>query len=188
MGGFHAYVNLNTYPSLSSNTETLCLHLLMPIHNVILLTLLHPFCHLINKLKKNPNLINKKFLKYEPTNHNPFRFSSLSKNYSMCIQHFQKTGETDGFLLSTLGINGRLPYTSKYLLCGLLFLVLLEWVHLITYGHYLWPKFLCWHKLKWCGKGKKQTYLWMCQVIWSTLPSSHYYMNSEERLLLFSGF
>lgn len=59
------------------------------------------------------------------------------KIISMCIQHFQKTGETDGFLLSTLGINGRLPYTSKYLLCSLLFLVLLEGVHLITYGRYL---------------------------------------------------
>lgn len=49
------------------------------------------------------------------------------KIISMCIQHFQKTGETDGFLLNTLRINdGRLLWTSKYLLCSLIFLVLLE--------------------------------------------------------------
>lgn len=70
----------------------------------------------------------------------------------MCIQHFQKTGKTDGFLLNTLGINdGRLLYASKYL-CSLLFLVLLEWLHPTTYGHYLWPEFHCRCKLQWCGK------------------------------------
>lgn len=58
----------------------------------------------------------------------------------MCVQRFQKTGETDGFLLNTLGISdGRLLYTSKYLLGSLLFIVLLEWVHPTTYGHYLYP-------------------------------------------------
>lgn len=83
-----------------------------------------PFLSFNKQILKKPNDINKKFLKYESTNHNSFRLSSLLKKIiSMCIQHFQKTGETDGFLLNTLGINdGRLLYTSTYLFCSLLFI------------------------------------------------------------------
>lgn len=160
MGGFHAHVNANTHPSLSSNSETLSGPLSLSPDACSQCNTTHnagPLLSFNKQIYKKPNSINKKLLKYEPTNHNSFRLSPLSKIISMCIQLFQKTGETDGFLLNTLGVNGRLLYTSKYLLCNLVFLVLLEWVHPTTYGHYLWPEFLCWHKLQCCAEGNKQT-------------------------------
>lgn len=92
MGGFHAYVNANTYTSLSSSSETLSgpLSLSSGAHSQCSAT--HsagPFLS-FNKLKKTPNSINKKLLKYEPTNHNSFRLSSLSKNYLHVYPTFSK--------------------------------------------------------------------------------------------------